>query len=40
MSDELRYFRDFYGYSPAVVSQFNRDIYNPSRLKNGDFEPQ
>jgi KaiC/GvpD/RAD55 family RecA-like ATPase len=40
MSDELRYARDFYGYSPVVVSQFNRDISNPSRLKNGDVEPQ
>jgi hypothetical protein len=40
MSDELRYARDFYGYSPVVVSQFNRDISNMSRLKNGDVEPQ
>jgi hypothetical protein len=40
MSDELRYARDFYGYSPVVVSQFNRDIANPMRLKNGDVEPQ
>lgn len=40
MSDELRYARDFYGYSPVVVSQFNRDISNPTRLKNGDVEPQ
>ena len=40
MSDELRYARDFYGYSPVVVSQFNRDISNPSRIKNGDVEPQ
>ena len=40
MSDELRYARDFYGYSPVVVSQFNRSISNPSRLKNGDVEPQ
>jgi hypothetical protein len=40
MSDELRYARDFYGYSPVVVSQFNRDISNPMRLKNGDVEPQ
>ena len=34
MSDELRYARDFFGYSPAVVSQFNRDISNPIRIKN------
>ena len=40
MSDELRYARDFYGYSPVVVSQFNRSIANPSRIKNGDVEPQ
>jgi len=40
MSDELRYARDFYGYSPVVVSQFNRSISNPTRLKNGDVEPQ
>jgi len=32
--------RDFYGYSPVVVSQFNRDIANPMRIKNGDVEPQ
>ena len=40
MSDELRYARDFFGYSPVVVSQFNRDISNPIRIKNGDVEPQ
>jgi len=40
MSDELRYARDVYGYSPVVVSQFNRDISNPSRIKSGDVEPQ
>lgn len=40
MSDELRYARDFYGYSPVVVSQFNRDISNQMRLKNGDVEPR
>ena len=40
MSDELRYARDFYGYSPVVVSQFNRSIANPARIKNGDVEPQ
>ncbi len=40
MSDELRFARDFYGYSPVVVSQFNRDISNPIRIKNGDVEPQ
>ncbi len=40
MSDELRFARDFYGYSPVVVSQFNRSISNPARIKNGDVEPQ
>lgn len=40
MSDELRFARDFYGYTPVVVSQFNRDISNPMRIKNGDVEPQ
>ena len=40
MSDELRYARDFYGYTPVVVSQFNRDISNPIRIKNGDVEPR
>ena len=40
MSDELRYARDMYGFSPVVVSQFNRDISNPTRIKNGDVEPQ
>jgi len=40
MSDELRYARDFFGFSPVVVSQFNRDISNIVRIKNGDVEPQ
>ena len=40
MSDELRYARDFYGYTPVVVSQFNRSISNIVRIKNGDVEPQ
>jgi hypothetical protein len=40
MSEELRYARDFYGFSPVVVSQFNRDISNIVRIKNGDLEPQ
>ena len=40
MSDELRYARDFYGYTPVVVSQFNRSISNIVRLKSGDVEPQ
>ena len=40
MSDEFRYARDVYGYTIAGVSQFNRDISNPIRIKNGDVEPQ
>jgi len=40
MSDELRYARDFFGFTPVVVSQFNRSISNPMRIKNGDVEPQ
>ena len=40
MSDELRYARDFYGFSAVVVSQFNRSIANPIRIKQGDVEPQ
>jgi len=40
MSDELRFARDFYGFTPVVVSQFNRDIANIMRIKNGDVEPQ
>jgi len=40
MSDELRHARDFYGFTPVVVSQFNRDISNFARLKSGDVEPQ
>lgn len=40
LSNELRFARDFYGYSPVAVSQFNRDISNPIRIKNGDVEPQ
>lgn len=39
LSNELRYFRDFYGFVPVVISQFNRDIANPIRIKNGDVEP-
>lgn len=40
MSDELRYARDFFGYTPVVVSQFNRSISNIQRIKTGDVEPQ
>lgn len=40
LSSELQHARDFFGYTPVIVSQFNRDISNPMRLKNGDVEPQ
>jgi len=39
LSDELSYARDLYGYTPVAISQFNRDISNPMRIKNGDVEP-
>lgn len=32
--------RDLYGHSAVILSQFNRDIANPFRLKNGDVEPR
>lgn len=38
-SEDKRRFRDFYGYSNVDVSQFNRDIASPMRIKNGDVEP-
>lgn len=38
-SADARYFRDFFGISSVFVSQFNRDIANPMRIKNGDVEP-
>jgi len=40
MSDELRYARDLFGFSSVVVSQFNRSIANPIRIRQGDVEPQ
>ena len=40
LSDEVRYARDFYGFSFVAVSQFNRSIANPMRIKAGDVEPQ
>lgn len=39
LSNELRYARDMYGYVIVPISQFNRDIANPIRIKNGDVEP-
>jgi len=38
-SEDARKFRDFYGFSYLMVSQFNRDISNPIRLKSGDVQP-
>ncbi len=38
-SEDKQRFRDLYGYSILDVSQFNRDIANPMRIKNGDVEP-
>jgi hypothetical protein len=40
MSDECRYYRDTCGFSFVAVSQFNRSIANPMRIKAGDVEPQ
>jgi len=39
LSFEMRRARDFYGFVPVLVSQFNRSISNPIRLKIGDVEP-
>jgi hypothetical protein len=38
-SADKQRFRDLYGYSILDISQFNRDIANPTRIKNGDVEP-
>src|SRR5690606_25302590 len=38
-SEHKQRWRDLYGFSPIDVSQFNRDIANPIRLKSGDIEP-
>lgn len=38
-SEDSRYIRDHFGGSVVDVSQFNRDIANPIRIKNGDVEP-
>lgn len=32
-------YRDFYGHSSVIVSQFNRNISNPMRLKQDDVTP-
>lgn len=38
-SEDDRMERDYYGGSIVEVSQFNRDIASPMRIKNGDVEP-
>lgn len=38
-SEDQRYWRDFYGSSSVDLSQFNRSIANPARLKAQDVEP-
>lgn len=38
-SSDDRRFRDLYGYSPVEVSQFNRSIANPIRIKSGNVSP-
>ena len=38
-SEDKQRFRDYYGFSSVDIQQFNRDISNPMRLKNGDVEP-
>ncbi|SEW21861.1 DnaB-like helicase C terminal domain-containing protein [Chitinophaga sp. YR573] len=38
--DTSNYTRDLFGHSAVILSQFNRDIANPFRLKNGDVEPR
>jgi len=39
-SEDKQRIRDLYGYSIVDVSQFNRDIANPIRIKEGDVEPR
>lgn len=38
-SEYMQKARDFWGYSPVVVSQVNRDLSNPIYQKMGSFEP-
>lgn len=38
-SEDDRFERDFFGFSAVNISQFNRDISNPMRIKNGEVEP-
>lgn len=38
-SEHLQYARDFYGFSPVMIAQMNRDIANPIYSKMDSFEP-
>lgn len=39
-SEYMMWFRDYLGYSPLAISQFNRSISNPIRLKMGNVQPE
>lgn len=39
MSEHLQRARDFYGYSPVIVAQINRNLSNPLHQKLESFEP-
>ena len=39
MSELLGISRDFYGFSPVVVSQFNRSLSNPNRARGQEVTP-
>jgi hypothetical protein len=39
LSEYLQHARDFYGFSPVLVAQMNRDIANPMYQKMETFEP-
>lgn len=39
LSEYLQHARDFYGFSPVLVAQMNRDIANPVYSKMESFEP-
>lgn len=39
LSEYLQHARDFYGFSPVLVAQMNRDIANPAYQKMETFEP-
>lgn len=39
LSEHLQHARDFYGYSPVMVAQLNRNLANPAFQKMDSFEP-